>query len=191
MDYAFAYGEELAKLLRSHGFMGLSLDGPDSETDFAVLLANMSHVFGPISRDEVFKLLDLDFDYDVYHYTLNEPNYVVMPTVHRGMALSLYEERKFIPPEGTWKKQVNGGRYLDAAPPPDAAALSVRFPVEPPPHRDIGRLYEVPTLASEDDRGVPAAFSIVPHEDEDFIDWPAFRETTWIPSPNPPASSSK
>ncbi|KAK3233278.1 hypothetical protein CYMTET_56418 [Cymbomonas tetramitiformis] len=69
LDYAFAYGEELAKLLRSHGFksnVGLSLDGSDSETGFAVLLANMSHVFGPISRDEVFKLLDLDFEYESY-----------------------------------------------------------------------------------------------------------------------------
>ncbi|KAK3250505.1 hypothetical protein CYMTET_40135 [Cymbomonas tetramitiformis] len=95
MDYAFAYGEELAKLLRSHGFksnVGLSLDGPDSETDFAVLLANMSHVFGPISRDEVFKLLDLDFEYEYYHYTINELIFSVLPTVLRGMALSLYEE---------------------------------------------------------------------------------------------------
>ncbi|KAK3286955.1 hypothetical protein CYMTET_5512 [Cymbomonas tetramitiformis] len=95
LDYAFAYGEELAKLLRSHGFksnVGLSLDGPDSETDFAVLLANMSHVFGPISRDEVFKLLDLDFEYESYHYTISELIFTVLPTVLRGMALSLYEE---------------------------------------------------------------------------------------------------
>ncbi|KAK3239468.1 hypothetical protein CYMTET_50607 [Cymbomonas tetramitiformis] len=95
----FAYGEELAKLLRSHGFksnVGLSLDGPDSETDFAVLLANMPHVFGPISRDEVFKLLDLDFEYDVYHYTINELIFTVLPTVLRGMALSLYEESAYI-----------------------------------------------------------------------------------------------
>ncbi|KAK3272826.1 hypothetical protein CYMTET_18893 [Cymbomonas tetramitiformis] len=46
LDYAFAYGEELAKLLRSHGFkvnVGLSLDGPDAEADFAVFRANMAH----------------------------------------------------------------------------------------------------------------------------------------------------
>ncbi|KAK3274308.1 hypothetical protein CYMTET_17507 [Cymbomonas tetramitiformis] len=42
LDYAFAHGEELAKLLRCHGFksnVGLSLDGPDAEADFDVLLS--------------------------------------------------------------------------------------------------------------------------------------------------------
>ncbi|KAK3283312.1 hypothetical protein CYMTET_8987 [Cymbomonas tetramitiformis] len=64
LDYrhnAFTYGEELSKLTRSHGFkpnVGLNLDGPDSEADFAVLLGNMSHVFGSISRDEFLKLLE-------------------------------------------------------------------------------------------------------------------------------------
>ncbi|KAK3276911.1 hypothetical protein CYMTET_15048 [Cymbomonas tetramitiformis] len=97
LDYAFAYGEKLAKLLRSHGFkpnVGLSLDGPDAdEADFAVLLANMSHVFCPISRDEVFKLLDLDFNYTAYHYTINEFIYAVLHTVLRSTAYCLrYEE---------------------------------------------------------------------------------------------------
>ncbi|KAK3284204.1 hypothetical protein CYMTET_8132 [Cymbomonas tetramitiformis] len=96
LDYAFAYGEELAKLLRAHGFkstVGLTLDGPEAESDFAVLLANMAHVFGPIARDEILKLLDLDFEYEEYHLTLiNELIYGVLPTVLRGTALSLYEE---------------------------------------------------------------------------------------------------
>ncbi|KAK3254719.1 hypothetical protein CYMTET_36075 [Cymbomonas tetramitiformis] len=53
LDFAFSYGEELSKLLRAHGFKAnvrLTLDGPDVESDFDVLLANMSHVFG--RRDE-------------------------------------------------------------------------------------------------------------------------------------------
>ncbi|KAK3287546.1 hypothetical protein CYMTET_4952 [Cymbomonas tetramitiformis] len=58
----------------------------------------MSHVFGPISRDEVFKLLDLDFEYDLYHYTINELVYAVLSTVLRGMALALYEESAYIHP---------------------------------------------------------------------------------------------
>ncbi|KAK3234798.1 hypothetical protein CYMTET_54962 [Cymbomonas tetramitiformis] len=86
LDYAFAYGEELAKLLRGPGFkstVGLTLEGPEAESDFTVLLANMSHVFGPIARDEFTKLLDLDFEYDEYHLTLNELPYVVLPTLHK------------------------------------------------------------------------------------------------------------
>ncbi|KAK3238996.1 hypothetical protein CYMTET_51035 [Cymbomonas tetramitiformis] len=95
LDYAFSYGEELAKLLRAHGFksnVGITLDGPEAESDFAVLLANLSHVFGPISRDEIMKLLDLDFEYSEYHLTLNELIYAVLPTLLRGTALTLYEE---------------------------------------------------------------------------------------------------
>ncbi|KAK3273977.1 hypothetical protein CYMTET_17816, partial [Cymbomonas tetramitiformis] len=64
IDCAFSYGEELAK---RHGFkanVGLTLDGPDAESDFAVLLANMSHVFGPLSRNEIMKLLDLEYEYE-------------------------------------------------------------------------------------------------------------------------------
>ncbi|KAK3235914.1 hypothetical protein CYMTET_53908 [Cymbomonas tetramitiformis] len=101
LDYAFAYGEELAKLLRGHGFkstVGLTLEGPEAESDFTVLLANMSHVFGPIARDEFTKLLDLDFEYDEYHLTLNELLYVVLPTILRGTALSLYEESARVRP---------------------------------------------------------------------------------------------
>ncbi|KAK3281654.1 hypothetical protein CYMTET_10565 [Cymbomonas tetramitiformis] len=63
LDYAFAYGEELAKLLRTHGFkssVGLTLDGPDAESDFAVLLANMAHVFGPRLRFHVEGIGDPD-----------------------------------------------------------------------------------------------------------------------------------
>ncbi|KAK3233203.1 hypothetical protein CYMTET_56499 [Cymbomonas tetramitiformis] len=101
LDYAFAYGEELAKLLRGHGFkstVGLTLEGPEAESDFTVLLANMSHVFGPIARDEFTKLLDLDFEYDEYHLTLNELLYVVLPTILRGTALSLYDESARVHP---------------------------------------------------------------------------------------------
>ncbi|KAK3287604.1 hypothetical protein CYMTET_4904 [Cymbomonas tetramitiformis] len=78
LDYAFAYGEELAKLLRAHGFkssVGIALDGPEAESHFTVLLANMSHVFGPIARDDFVKLLDLDFEYEVYHLTLNDGSF--------------------------------------------------------------------------------------------------------------------
>ncbi|KAK3236128.1 hypothetical protein CYMTET_53734 [Cymbomonas tetramitiformis] len=101
LDYAFSYGEELAKLLRAHGFksnVGITLDGPEAESDFAVLLANLSHVFGPISRDEILKLLDLDFEYSEYHLTLNELIYVVLPSVLRGTALALYEESAHVHP---------------------------------------------------------------------------------------------
>ncbi|KAK3285954.1 hypothetical protein CYMTET_6461 [Cymbomonas tetramitiformis] len=52
----------------------------------------MSHVLGPISRDEVFKLLDLDYEYEAYHYVVNDLTYAVLPTVLRGMALVLYDE---------------------------------------------------------------------------------------------------
>ncbi|KAK3248721.1 hypothetical protein CYMTET_41820 [Cymbomonas tetramitiformis] len=46
LDYAFTYGEELVKVLRSHGFKPqkcYTFDGPDSETDFAVLLGDLRH----------------------------------------------------------------------------------------------------------------------------------------------------
>ncbi|KAK3257492.1 hypothetical protein CYMTET_33423 [Cymbomonas tetramitiformis] len=66
--------------------------------DFALLLSNMSHVLGPVSRDEVHKLLDLDFEYDAYHYTVNELIYAVLPTVLRGMAFSLYDESTCVHP---------------------------------------------------------------------------------------------
>ncbi|KAK3240089.1 hypothetical protein CYMTET_50043 [Cymbomonas tetramitiformis] len=58
----------------------------------------MSHVFGPIARDEFTKLLDLDFEYDEYHLTLNELLYVVLPTILRGTALSLYDESARVHP---------------------------------------------------------------------------------------------
>ncbi|KAK3248514.1 hypothetical protein CYMTET_42026 [Cymbomonas tetramitiformis] len=101
LDYAFSYGEELAKLLRTHGFkstVGLTLDGPEAESDFAVLLANMAHVFGPVSRDDIAKLLDLDNEYSDYHIVLNELVYAVLPTVLRSTALTLYEESAEVHP---------------------------------------------------------------------------------------------
>ncbi|KAK3235046.1 hypothetical protein CYMTET_54735 [Cymbomonas tetramitiformis] len=101
LDYAFSYGEELAKLLRTHGFksnVGLTLDGPEAESDFAVLLANMAHVFGPVSRDDIAKLLDLDNEYSDYHIVLNGLVYAVLPTVLRSTALTLYEESAEVHP---------------------------------------------------------------------------------------------
>ncbi|KAK3234191.1 hypothetical protein CYMTET_55536 [Cymbomonas tetramitiformis] len=133
LDFAFSYGEELSKLLCAHGFkpkVGITLDGPEAESDFAVLLANMSHVFGPVSRDEFLKLLDLDNEYDVYHLALNELNYVVLPTVLRGTALTLYEESSLVHP--------HDGR---------CALQRLRFHVEgigdPDPHRFWVRLRAV------------------------------------------------
>ncbi|KAK3250011.1 hypothetical protein CYMTET_40578 [Cymbomonas tetramitiformis] len=101
LDYAFTYGDELAKLLRAHGFkssVGLTLDGPEAESDFAVLLTNMAHVFGPISRDDFVKLLDLENEYTDYHVTLNELIFAVLPTVFRSTALLLYEESAYVHP---------------------------------------------------------------------------------------------
>eukprot|EP00854_Cymbomonas_tetramitiformis_P034530 gene34530-biopygen32818 len=102
LDYAFAYVEELIKLLRAHGFkanVGLTLDGTEAESEFAVLvLANMSHVFGPIARVAFTKLLDFEFEYDEYHLTLNELVYVVLPTTLRGTAISLYAESARVHP---------------------------------------------------------------------------------------------
>ncbi|KAK3267445.1 hypothetical protein CYMTET_23997 [Cymbomonas tetramitiformis] len=95
LNYAFAYGEDLAKLLLRSA-VGLSLEGPDSETDFADLLANMFHVFGPISRDEFLKLPDLDFEYDVYHCTINgAPLRCAAYGMVLRTALSLYEESAY------------------------------------------------------------------------------------------------
>jgi len=101
LDYAFTYGDELAKLLRAHGFkssVGLTLDGPEAESDFAVLLTNMAHVFGSISRDDFVKLLDLENEYSDYHVTLNELIFAVLPTVLRSTALLLYEESAYVHP---------------------------------------------------------------------------------------------
>ncbi|KAK3252617.1 hypothetical protein CYMTET_38094 [Cymbomonas tetramitiformis] len=101
LQYAYAYGEELMKLMRAHGFkpnIGFTFDQPGSEMDFAVLLTNMSHVLGPIAHDEFDKLLDLDHEYPVYHVALNELIYTILPTVLRGLALSLYEESARIHP---------------------------------------------------------------------------------------------
>ncbi|KAK3240489.1 hypothetical protein CYMTET_49666 [Cymbomonas tetramitiformis] len=52
----------------------------------------MAHVFGPVSRDDIAKLLDLDNEYSDYHIVLNELVYAVLPTVLRSTALTLYEE---------------------------------------------------------------------------------------------------
>ncbi|KAK3236157.1 hypothetical protein CYMTET_53684 [Cymbomonas tetramitiformis] len=93
--YAFTYGEELVKHLRSYGYkpaVGYTLADPDAETDLAVLLANLAQVLSPISHFEIEKLLDLDYEYDSYHLALNELVFNIVPTVLRGTSLSLYEE---------------------------------------------------------------------------------------------------
>ena len=99
--YAFTYGEELVKHLRSYGYkpaVGYTLADADAETDLAVLLANLAQVLSPISHFEIEKLLDLDYKYDNYHLALNELVFNIVPTVLRGTALSLYEESTRVHP---------------------------------------------------------------------------------------------
>ncbi|KAK3244403.1 hypothetical protein CYMTET_45982 [Cymbomonas tetramitiformis] len=97
MDYAFSYGEELVKLLRSHGFKpqkGFTLDGSDAEAaDFAILLSNpLRHVLTPISHFEYDKLFDLEHEYLVYHWSLNGLLFNILKGVLQGTALALYQE---------------------------------------------------------------------------------------------------
>ncbi|KAK3269642.1 hypothetical protein CYMTET_21932 [Cymbomonas tetramitiformis] len=101
MDYAFSYGEELAKLLRSHGFKpqkGFTLDGSDAEADFAILLSNLRHVLSPISHFEYDKLFDLEHEYLVYHWSLNELLFNILKGVLQGTALALYRESARVHP---------------------------------------------------------------------------------------------
>ncbi|KAK3262716.1 hypothetical protein CYMTET_28441 [Cymbomonas tetramitiformis] len=72
-----------------------------------------------------------------------------------------------------------------------APALAPAAPPKPPP------LSAWPPSAAPSrpldgvDRGQQqSALSITQYDDGDFIDWPAFRENPWIPSPNPSANSS-
>ncbi|KAK3258524.1 hypothetical protein CYMTET_32438 [Cymbomonas tetramitiformis] len=72
LDYAFSYGEELVKLLRSHGFKpqkGYTFDGPDAESDFAILLSNLHHVLFLVSHFEYDKIFDLEHEYLEYSIT--------------------------------------------------------------------------------------------------------------------------
>ncbi|KAK3259257.1 hypothetical protein CYMTET_31737 [Cymbomonas tetramitiformis] len=50
---------------------------------------------GPIFRDEVFKLLDLDFEYDMYHYTTSTSSFKLFSLRYFGV-LSHYEESAYI-----------------------------------------------------------------------------------------------
>ncbi|KAK3242192.1 hypothetical protein CYMTET_48104 [Cymbomonas tetramitiformis] len=72
LDYAFSYGEELVKLLRSrHGFKpqkSYTFDCPDAETDFAILLSNLHHVLSPVAHFECDKIFDLEHEYLEYHW---------------------------------------------------------------------------------------------------------------------------
>ncbi|KAK3275743.1 hypothetical protein CYMTET_16143 [Cymbomonas tetramitiformis] len=101
LDYAFTYGEELVKVLRSHGFKpqkGYTFDGPDSETDFAVLLGNLRHVLSPTSHYEYDKLFDLEHEYLEYHWSLNELIFIILKGVLNGTALALYQESARVHP---------------------------------------------------------------------------------------------
>ncbi|KAK3278110.1 hypothetical protein CYMTET_13917 [Cymbomonas tetramitiformis] len=101
LDYAFTYGEELVKVLRSHGFKpqkGYTFDGPDSETDFAVLLGNLRHVLSLISHYEYDKLFDLEHEYLEYHWSLNELIFIILKGVLHGTALALYQESAQVHP---------------------------------------------------------------------------------------------
>ncbi|KAK3270420.1 hypothetical protein CYMTET_21182 [Cymbomonas tetramitiformis] len=101
IDYAFTYGEELVKVLKSHGFKpqkGYTLDGQDSETDFAVLLGNLRHVLSPISHFEYDKLFDLEHEYIEYHWSLNELIFIILKGVLNGTALALYQESARVHP---------------------------------------------------------------------------------------------
>ncbi|KAK3272376.1 hypothetical protein CYMTET_19324 [Cymbomonas tetramitiformis] len=101
MDYAFTYGEELVKVLRSHGFKpqkGYTFDVPDSETDFAVLLGNLRHVLSPISHNEYDKLFDLEHEYLEYHWSPNELIFIILKGVLNGTALALYQESARVHP---------------------------------------------------------------------------------------------
>ncbi|KAK3279600.1 hypothetical protein CYMTET_12523 [Cymbomonas tetramitiformis] len=101
MDYAFSYGEELVKLLRAHGFKpqkGFTLDGSDAEADFAILLSNLRHVLSPISHFEYDKLFDLEHEYLVYHWSLNELLFNILKGVLQGTALALFQESARVHP---------------------------------------------------------------------------------------------
>ncbi|KAK3244150.1 hypothetical protein CYMTET_46225 [Cymbomonas tetramitiformis] len=96
-DYASHYGEELCRILRAYGYkaaVGLTLDSSEADTDFTVLLANLSHVLSLISHYECEKLLDLDYDYSEYNMSMNEHLFIILPTVLRGTALALQEARQ-------------------------------------------------------------------------------------------------
>ncbi|KAK3247424.1 hypothetical protein CYMTET_43077 [Cymbomonas tetramitiformis] len=170
IEYSFTYGEELIRLLRSHGFKpqkGYTLDGSDAETDFAVLLSNLQHVLGPISHFQYDKLFDLEHEYLEYHWALNERIFTVL---------------KGAPPEAptaparptiaAWTQPAGG--VLAAAAPASHGSPSLQF-------------------AAVDD-GDPAAFTFRPLVDRAELepmpdtsmadgdtDWPALRAVPWVP----------
>ncbi|KAK3275184.1 hypothetical protein CYMTET_16664 [Cymbomonas tetramitiformis] len=210
LDYAFSYGEELAKLLRTHGFksnVGLTLDGPEAESDFAVLLANMAHVFGPISRGDIAKLLDLDNEYSDYHIILNELVYAVLPTVLRSTALTLYEESAEVHPrdgrcalqrlrfhvEGIGETETPtriasgsaSGRSFSTRPstPPRNSRLSARWPTST---RSCTRSTPTPTWS----RTSTASFELLrpsPPTSRRFTWWCCATLGPISPSPSPPS----
>ncbi|KAK3275600.1 hypothetical protein CYMTET_16280 [Cymbomonas tetramitiformis] len=96
LSYAFKYSSDLITILKSGNYKekaAIFIDGDDPDTEFAVLLAALSHVLFPIAYTEVSKLLDLEHDFDFYHnVTLNELIFTILPVVLRGTALALYHE---------------------------------------------------------------------------------------------------
>ncbi|KAK3250555.1 hypothetical protein CYMTET_40064 [Cymbomonas tetramitiformis] len=127
LSYAFNYSADLVTILKSGSYKektGVSIDGDDSDTEFAVLLAALGHVLFPIAYTEVSKLLDLEHDFDFYHVTLNELIFTILPVVLRGTALALYHEAARCHP--------TDGRF---------ALQRLRYAVEGVPDPDVDRFW--------------------------------------------------
>ncbi|KAK3277669.1 hypothetical protein CYMTET_14337 [Cymbomonas tetramitiformis] len=109
---------------------GYTFDGPDAETDFAILLSNLHHVLSPVSHFEYDKIFDLEHEYLEYHWALNELVFIILKGVLQGSALALYQESarmhprgdaafhtmqsrlNIVKPVGDWKPPPRHGRYL-------------------------------------------------------------------------------
>ncbi|KAK3264606.1 hypothetical protein CYMTET_26678 [Cymbomonas tetramitiformis] len=82
LSYAFNYCADLVTILKSGSYKektGISIDGDDPDTEFAVLLTALRRVHFPIAYTEVSKLLDLEHDFDFYQVTLNELIFTILP----------------------------------------------------------------------------------------------------------------
>ncbi|KAK3234956.1 hypothetical protein CYMTET_54817 [Cymbomonas tetramitiformis] len=129
LDYACNYGEELVKLLRSHGFKphrGYTLDGSDAKTDFAILLSNLHHVLSHISHFEYDKIFDLEHEYLVeYHWALNELVFIIFKGVLQSTTLALYQESARVHPrDGSCALQRSLRFHGEATTDPDTFQIS-------------------------------------------------------------------
>ncbi|KAK3284937.1 hypothetical protein CYMTET_7434 [Cymbomonas tetramitiformis] len=168
---------------------GFTLDTETADTDFAVLLSALRHVLYPVSFPEFFKLLDLEHNYDFYHVVLTEIIFTVLPIVLRGTALSLYSEAARSHP-GDGRYILQRIRYeIEGVPDSDTATVTGSIarlraaaggPVTPTakPHPADLALHPARTDFTWDSEEV-AMLGFV----EGDAGLPAFRETTWIPSP--------